>query len=513
MAAAERPKHAVMQSSLILAVPNEIIFKILAKLSPPNLRSIRNTNKRLRVLAEDKLRRDNGAPFPLSSALILKIAQHLSARDCSRLARVSHKYYSLITKKILRQNVEKGGSSLLYFAAKNNSTRMARRLLEYGADINARCGLSSGNVDKKMNPLLFAAHHGHLDIVNLFLEFGALHYLTEQCAPLMAAISRQHDQVALALAEALQSVGAEMYRIMHTPLQMACKKKMVQLVKQLLKYKTPSKADRVQNLNHALYYVVVRERNSGMFLKRELHQDDYEMVLMLLEHGANPDAQLHGVGSRDRDTARIVSSRHPDPRVRALLMKPALPEDRAKPEMQVGRFWTQPSQAGSPLFQDNYAVRKYSEEIFPVRPGDIVRQSAAEQATETSSNEHPTRMETVYGSTHNTRPSRTASFSSFPPLGAPKATPQHVNKSSQSIVPTVTGTNDTTCVYSLGGKSSASLGNAGVTTWAEVCEGKYLRKVTASRETSTPEKGMNSGQETGGKGQRKRKTKWTPLQL
>jgi ankyrin repeat protein len=333
MAAVERPKHAVMQPSWILTVPNEIIFEILANLSPPNLRSIRNTNKRLRILAEDKLRPNNGALFFLSSALILKVAQHLSARDRSRFARVSHRYYSLITEEILRQNVEKGGSSLLYFAAKKNSTRMARRLLEYGADINARYGLSSGNLDKKMNLLLFAAHHGHLDIVNLFLEFGALRYLTNQCAPLMSAISRQHDQVALALAEALQSVGAAMDRIIPTPLQMACKKKMVQLVKQLLKYKTPSKADRVQNVNHALYYVVVRERNSDMFLSKELHQDDYEIVLMLLERGANPDAQLHGVGVQDRDTARIVSSRHPDPRIRALLMKPALSEDRTKSGM------------------------------------------------------------------------------------------------------------------------------------------------------------------------------------
>jgi hypothetical protein len=45
-------------------------------------------------------------------------------------------------------------------------------------------------LDKKMNLLLFAAHHGHLDMVNLFLGFGALHCLTEQCAPLMSAISR-----------------------------------------------------------------------------------------------------------------------------------------------------------------------------------------------------------------------------------------------------------------------------------------------------------------------------------
>jgi ankyrin repeat protein len=348
MAAFERPKQAVMQSSWILAVPNEITFEILANLSPPNLRSIRNTNKRLRILAEDKLRRDNGALLSLPSALILKIAQHLSARDCSRFARVSHRYYSLITEKILRQNVAKGGSSLLYFAAKKNSTRMAQRLLEYGADVNARYGLSSGDLDKKMNLLLFAAHHGHLGIVNLFLEFGALYYLTERCAPLLSAISRQHDQVALALAEALQSVGADMDRIMPTPLQMACKKKMVRLVKQLLKYKTPSKADRVQNLNHALYHVVVRERNSDMFLRRELHQDDYEMVLMLLERGANPDAQLQGVGARDRDTARIVSSRHPDPRARAFLMKPALPEEHAKYRLQIGRLWTQFSKPGNP---------------------------------------------------------------------------------------------------------------------------------------------------------------------
>jgi hypothetical protein len=274
MAAVGRPKNAVMQSSLILAVPNEIIFEILANLSPPNLRSIRNTNKRLRILAEDKLRRDNGALLSLPSALILKIAQHLSARDCSRFAQVTHRYYSFITEMILRQNVGKGGSSLRYFAAKKNSTRMAQRLLEYGADINARYSSSLGFLDKKMNLFLFAAHHGHPNIVNLYLKFGALHYPTEQSAPLMAAISRQHDQVALALAQALQSLGADMDRMMPTPLQMACKKKMVQLVKQLLKYKMPSKSERVQNLNHALYHVVMRERNSDVFLRRELHQDD-----------------------------------------------------------------------------------------------------------------------------------------------------------------------------------------------------------------------------------------------
>jgi ankyrin repeat protein len=381
---------------------------------------------------------------------------------------VTHKYYSLITETILQQNVGKGGSSLLYFAAKKNSTRMAQRLLEYDADINARYSSSLGFLDKKMNLLLFAAHHGHLNIVNLYLKFGALHYLTEQSAPLMAAISRQHDQVALALAQALQSVGADMDRAMPTPLQMACKKKMVQLVKQLLKYKMPSKSERVQNLNHASYCVVVRERNSDVFLRRELHQDDYEIVLMLLERGANPDAQLHGIGARDRNTARIVSSRHPDPRVRALLMNPALLEDRTKSGMQVGRLWTQPLQNGSPLFQDNYSVSRYSEEIFPVRLGDLLRRSAAEQVMETSINEYPTRTETVYGSIQNMRLSRPVLFSSFPPLGAPRVTPQHTNKSSQSIVPTVTGTNDTTWVHSLRGKSSASLGNAGVTTWAEI---------------------------------------------
>jgi hypothetical protein len=234
---------------------------------------------------------------------------------------------------------------------------------------------------------------------------------------------------------------------------------------------------------------------------------------MLLKRGANPDAQLHGVGTRDRDTARIVSSRHPDPRVRALLMKPALLEDRTKSGMQVGRLWTQLSQNRSPLSQDNYSVSRYSEEIFPVRLGDLLRRSASEQVMKTSSNEHPTRTEIVYGSIHNMGTSRSTSFSSFPPLRASKATPQHANKISQSIVPTVTGTNDTTWVHSLGGKSSASLGNAGVTTWVGICKEKDFRRVTVSRGTSTAEKSMDSGQETGSKGQRKRKTKWTPLQL
>jgi hypothetical protein len=44
--------------------------------------------------------------------------------------------------------MEKGGSSLLYFAAKKNSTRMAWRLLEYGADINARYGSPSRSLSQ-----------------------------------------------------------------------------------------------------------------------------------------------------------------------------------------------------------------------------------------------------------------------------------------------------------------------------------------------------------------------------
>jgi hypothetical protein len=234
---------------------------------------------------------------------------------------------------------------------------------------------------------------------------------------------------------------------------------------------------------------------------------------MLLQCGANLDARLHGVGARDRDTARIVSSRHLDPRVRALLMKPSLPEECAKYGLQVGRLWTQPSQSGSPLFQDNYSVSKYSEETVPVRLGDLLRRSAAEQTMEMSSNEHPTRTETVYESLHNMRPSRPTSLSSFPPLGAPKANPQHANESSPFTIPTVTDPNDTTCVHSLGRKLSASFSDVGVTTWAGVCKGKDSRRVTVSRGISTAEKSMDSGQETGGKGERERKTKWMPLQL
>jgi hypothetical protein len=234
---------------------------------------------------------------------------------------------------------------------------------------------------------------------------------------------------------------------------------------------------------------------------------------MLLQNDANPDAQLHSVGARGRDTARIVSFRHPDPRARALLMKPALPEEHAKYRLQIGRLWTQFSKPGNPLFQDNYSVSTYSEETVSVRLGDLLRRSAAEQPMGTSSNEHPTRTETVYGSLHNMRPSQPASLSSFPPLGTPKANPQHANKRSPFTVPTVTDPNDTNCVHSLGGKLSASFGDVGVTTWARFCKGKDSRRVTVSRGTSTAEKSMDSGQETGGKGERERKTKWMPLQL
>jgi hypothetical protein len=327
------------------------------------------------MLTEDHSRRCNGPLFSLPNRLILKIAQHLNTRDCTRLVRVSHRYYPLITDRFLHRNIRTGESSLILLAAKRDLTRMARRLLRFGADFNTRHGSLSTTLNRPMSPLLVTARQGSLKVATILLEFEVIHS------------------------------------------------------------KTPSTRRRVQDMSHTLYYVLQRDFRHTPFIRRELHQDVYEIVLMLLHCGADPDAQLHNTGTWSRNTARAISSRHLDPRIRALLMNVTQPEDSKKHELQVGRSWSRSSQIESPVLQHIQLVGLRSKECVSVKLSNLFKRSNAGEPMNASSGEYTRHTGTDYGSSYRMRSTGSPSLSFFPPRNASNTDLQYTSQSSQSRTP------------------------------------------------------------------------------
>ena len=372
MATQQRSRYD-MQSSF-LAVPNEVIFQILGSMSAHDLRHVGRTNKRLRILSKDQLRRINGPFFSLYDKLILKIAQDLDIRNRTRLARVSHRYYPLIVDQILHQNIQTHRSSLLLFAVKRNLTRMAYRLLIYGADVNTQYSSPSETLNMIMSPLTIAACSRHLKMVNLLLDFRPIH-----CS--------------------------------------------------------------ARSLNRALHCVLTRDSKRRdfiqreAFVKRELHQDVYKIVLMLLQRGADPDAHLDNLRSPSHGTARMISSRHPDPRIRALLMVVTQPEGHKKYVPQVGRLWAHSLQAQSHVFQHNQLMDSCFREGIFVRLGDFFERSNAEEPMDVSSGGHSMGRRAGCGSLGNMKTIRPPPLSSFPPLNTSESALQCSSHSSQYSIP------------------------------------------------------------------------------
>ncbi|PLB55169.1 ankyrin [Aspergillus steynii IBT 23096] len=111
--------------------------------------------------------------------LILNIAHFLRCqRDLSSFMRTTRTFYSLVHPVLYRFDVRKRLGSALLFAASNGYTDLVKKLLAAGASIEA-CDRTDvygeyemkpdGTCTKAGNPILAAAHHGHLATLKTLL--------------------------------------------------------------------------------------------------------------------------------------------------------------------------------------------------------------------------------------------------------------------------------------------------------------------------------------------------------
>ncbi|OAG06157.1 uncharacterized protein CC84DRAFT_1245240, partial [Paraphaeosphaeria sporulosa] len=277
------------QPLVLPQLPNEVFLEIAYLLCTSDLRQLGRVNRRLQDFVADYLSRYryNVGIHALPNELVLEIAQHLGhQKDCSHLARASQRFYPVVMRYIVRHDVVSSGSSLLNFAAKRNLVGMARRIIRLGGDVNTRIEFSTRLVGKQLTPLATAARHGHQRIVKMLLEFGASHFVDGKRLPLALAILSRHENVAMILSQELDSSEASFTSsTRQTLLQMACAAQLVSLVRYYLEHIPCSSHD----CDVALLRIIQKDARKIGIIKRQLYEDVFQIVLMLLRHGANPD--------------------------------------------------------------------------------------------------------------------------------------------------------------------------------------------------------------------------------
>jgi hypothetical protein len=195
---------------------------------------------------------------------------------------------------------------------------------------------------------MMAAFYGRGDMVKLLLAAGASQFVEKEATrdlwsngascgdggwmrtPLMLAIERRHEDVALLLSEDVDPFEVIKRPTGWTPrtaLQLACIIKLPNLVRYYIERSSEcdkAKAEIEHDLGIALYLMICEDSTKRWPVEQELHEDVYQITLILLQHGANLDAHRgdRGAVDWDNDTLRDLASRHPDPRVQALLMRP-----------------------------------------------------------------------------------------------------------------------------------------------------------------------------------------------
>jgi ankyrin repeat protein len=329
----------------LLKLPNEILIEIVTSLYTSDLRRLARTNRALYFFVTDYLYRYryNSGLLACPNEIILEIVQHLkSQKERSRFAQASQRLYPITMNYVVRHNVRHGGSSLLNYASKRNLRRMAQHIIRLGGDVNTQYRGLSLTRRTLLTPLAVAAACGHRGMVRILLENGASQFIDGRRIPLAAAIFKRHEKVALMLSQEVESDEVLHKASRETTLQAACVAKLVNLVRHYLQQgahgKQRATAHVLHDRNIALYRIIQQDASTGEFVKKHIHEDVYQIVLMLLKHGANPDEQITSRHSYSA-TARTIAPRHPDPRVRVLFPRTSPSPSPRQLSALIGRPW------------------------------------------------------------------------------------------------------------------------------------------------------------------------------
>jgi ankyrin repeat protein len=330
---------------------------------------------------------------------------------------------------------------------------MAQTILRLGGDVNTQRPSAK---EIRQTPLAIAAFLGHEKMIKVLLEAGASHFINEMRIPLAAAIAKQHEAVALILSQGLHPSEVILkINTKRTALQIACKVKFVNLVRYYLE--RGSKRGEIVNFQSndcstALCIVLQEDASSDDIVRRELHEDVYQIVSMLLQHGANPDIYIK-IGLSHPGTARAIASRHPDPRVRILVAKPTSATELRGSNLLIGRPWIVSSEHKAHTIHELQSETSPSEASHYARLWDFMERPNAETSdlleeygAEYQGTNHEDcilsasdiadlekgGMQWLKKESESIEP---PPLSSFPQLCIPKASVQHISKDFWAKIP------------------------------------------------------------------------------
>jgi hypothetical protein len=282
----------------------------------------------------------------------------------------------------------------LSFAAIFGDVQMVELLLQFGADVHKlhMYATYSAYLDWVRGctlPLDLAVHFGYARVVDLLLGAGWNPVSDGKVQVLSVAIMRRHEAIVKRILQALELVEELSVSIVRDLLQMASGAefrslatnvitqheqvilrnlsplvftntleapedvltdfikyaavgKLTSTVRHLLQIKEQLQIKQTRCLDTALYSVISVDACKENVLRRELHQDVYQIVDILLAHGANPDAIVLN------ESARNIAPSHPDPRVRNRLMRRVRPDRPTKESsLRIGHECITPSQVSS----------------------------------------------------------------------------------------------------------------------------------------------------------------------
>lgn len=371
----------------LLTIPAELLDQMSDYLRTWDLRRLSRVNRKLHEYVKSYLRfRYRRRLECLPNDVILKILGDPNRRgrwgradsfyqDHVNLARVSQRFYPAVMDSIILHDIRFGKSSLLHYASERGLMTLARRILHPGGNLETRVGnprkyrsgwnlpppfsyrdLTPDWIHSDATPLAAAAHEGHEPMVRLLLDAGASQYVHGQRLPLALAISSGHESIAMLLSQGLDSDDVSPNyalpgydRTYASLLQLACNAKLPKLVRFYLalplRWPWGISTHLLHNRSVALCHLIMEDMDSYYLCDEdktvtmnERHDEVYEILILLLEHGANPDALFfyhrcwwmcrhdspayrhwreNDVGS-EHITARQLAGAHSDPRIKHL---------------------------------------------------------------------------------------------------------------------------------------------------------------------------------------------------
>jgi ankyrin repeat protein len=223
----------------------------------------------------------------LPNEIILDIVEYLDQpKQMVSAILVNRRLYDLLRDRPLRYNIRLQGSSALMWAARNGHLELVRNVLRLRPDVNTKAGSTRGET-----ALHIAARNGFLSMAKLLLEAEADPKVTDFRGqmPLLTALESGYEEIAGMIFHKMNSQHTPIAdsNLDETPLHVACRYKRPKATRYFLEAGADVNAKDSEGSTPFQHLL-----ESNFIGRSYLPCDDtLEIVLALLEFGANPDPE------------------------------------------------------------------------------------------------------------------------------------------------------------------------------------------------------------------------------